>query len=116
MEEFKKDTSGRKKLILAFVIINFFVIMGFAVVSFLFVIAPKESSDVGLVIVYLPLFFGSVLCVILALVELTFGIFTYKGKNWAAIALICCMVITLIGVFVMVAGILQLTAPSGSVK
>lgn len=114
MEDFKKDTSGRKKLILAFVIINFLIIVGFIVFEFVVLTDPTESSY-GSGLLLLPLL-GVAICAILALCELIFGIFTYKGKNWAAIALICCTVISWIGVFGMVAGILQLTAPCGSVK
>lgn len=112
MKDFpNENASTRKKVILSFVIVNFLIIAGFAVLELV----------AGLTIEYVPgihtlnlkplLYFFACICAILAFIELIFGILTYKGKKWAAIALISCEIISWVGIFGAAAAIIELAKP-----
>lgn len=111
--------TARKKLILAFVIVNVLVILGFALMSLIlgFTIEVVPTDDGFFSFDVRPLcFLASIIFVILGVIELFLGIFTYKGKKWAAITLILCELISWIGVFGVAAAIIVLKTPREDIK
>lgn len=114
MEDFpEKKITARKKLILAFVIINFLTLLGWAVAIYILILSitpvePDVSWALAIIIIF-PMFISACILTIIAVIELIFGILTYKGKRWAAIAMIVCVGITWIGIFGAVAAVLELT-------
>lgn len=108
----------RKKLILAFIIINFLVLFGSFVMDFILGITSEYvPSTEGHSLNPKPLSLMFAVCsALLALVELVLGILTYKGKKWAAIALLCCELISWIGIFGAIAAIITLINPSDEAK
>lgn len=112
--------SKRKKLILAFVIVNFLVITAIALWYIIMGITteyvpPEKPGFLALNPKPLMLFFGGVFA-ILALIEGVLGILTYRGKKWAAIAMIVCEGFSWIGIFGTVAAIIELATPHENMR
>lgn len=111
--------SMRKKFILAFIIINFAILLGFAV---LFLVSgiqiSQESHEYEWMNGYFNLFisprfyyFLAVMQAVFAIIELFSGIFTYFGKKWAAGILIVFAAITWVAILGAVAAIIALVPP-----
>ena len=105
-----ENTAKRKKWVLALIIINFLILLGQAVWIYITTLTNKPVDPEAFHINLNPLLllFAGV-SAILAFIELVLGILTYKGKRWAAIALIVCVGICWTGIFGAVAAVLELT-------
>lgn len=102
----------RKKLILAFLIVNFLILLGFSLILGITYreVPPADGERPSINLKSLILLCGG-LFLIIALLEGFLGIFTYKGKKWAAVGLLVCEFIIWIGIFGTVAAIIQLINP-----
>ena len=110
----------RKKLILAFVIVNFLVTFGFVLAYVILgltteYVKPSEPGVVSLNLKNLSFFFACVLAFFM-LIDLFFGIFTYKGKKWAAVLSIVSACLCLSGIFGAVAGVIALIEPKNNIS
>lgn len=111
--------SVKRKTVLAFVIVNFLLLTGFAVMLFVSGITNEYAASAESGVHFNPrplLFMLAGVVAILALVAGFAGIFTYKGKKWAANALIIVGAVSLLGIFGAAAGIIELVTPRNRIS